>query len=135
MKSTKVLTQEKKEEKIINIFDLDGCSMKQVFPNTITEVSPAKMISKLQDITLFPAFLRYYLLSSRKTIANIFITGRRKSNYERITKDQLRPAKAIKSYEIRYFNEDWKHIQENIVSFFGIKEESFSQLLNKRHEN
>jgi hypothetical protein len=114
----------------IYIFDLDGCVMPPIFSNF---VDPHKSRHKLVNyverngykITLFSSFLKFYEQYCKSAQSVVFITGRKKSEFGKLTESQLKPLIDFKPYEVIYYPEekenraqdyfDWKVGQINEI--------------------
>jgi len=130
---------------VINIFDIDGCIMKDVFSNKELNIEDIKRTRKLlADIEPYPSFINYYKTkcSEDNVIQNIFLTGRREKDYGEITRNQLK--KVDKIYiAVHFYPKNLRHIPEDyfpwkvkkieeLVSFFVKVNKDFDEIYEEK---
>jgi hypothetical protein len=121
----------------IYIFDLDGCVMPPIFSNFVDRrKSRDKLVDYVEKngykVSLFSSFLRFYEKHCRNAKSIIFITGRKKSEFGKLTDSQLNPLTTIKSYNIIYYPEEKVNRAQE---YFDWKTEEIEQILKREIEN
>jgi hypothetical protein len=110
----------------INIFDIDGCIMdsNHLFPKLDgsgqtpmqIEAIVTKVKQKGKRITLFPNFIKYYD-KDKDALENIFITGRKRSHFHKLTTQQLWPLMREDNFLIIYYPETFTHTENNYIFY------------------
>lgn len=98
---------------IVNIFDIDGCIIKDVFSNKeLTTEDIEKTRVMLDKIKPYNTFLDYFkkVCIKENVINNIFITGRKEKDYGEITRKQLKLLNH--TYGISFYPNNLRHIPE-----------------------
>ncbi len=97
----------------VYIFDIDGCVMSPIFPETNNEKAREKVVGDAvhngNGIKLFPDFVKYYKKHCVQAESIFFITGRKKSEFGRLTDNHLCPLVDIKPFEVIYYPEAKSH--------------------------
>ena len=99
----------------IYIFDIDGCVIPPIFSNFIDENAPRERVVKFVEengykFELFPAFITFYKKNCKAAESVIFLTGRKKSEFGKLTESQLSSLTEIKSFRIIYYPEEKQNI-------------------------
>jgi hypothetical protein len=127
-------------KRLINIFDIDGCICKSLFPNVKDKKQTAAEIEELvsqvneTENPLYAEFVDYYINIQPKTFYNFFVTGRKVSHFHLLTEKQL-SVLPQGNYFVKYFPEyrehtkrgyyDWKlGLIANLIKAFS---ESYSR--------
>ena len=119
--------------KEVYIFDIDGCILPQVFP-TITENSTTnesvikESLERSKKVSLYDSFVSFYEKSCKNAYYVVFITGRQKSHFSKITERQLSPLKKSRTYDIIYYPEDKEHVKED---YFNWKLEKIKEVFDE----
>ncbi len=91
------------------IFDIDGCIMSPIFPESNNEETREKIVGDAvhngNGLKLFPDFVKYYKKYCVQAELIFFITGRKKSEFGRLTDKHLRPLVDIKPFKVIYYPE------------------------------
>ncbi len=98
----------------IYIFDIDGCVMPPIILNFNDSHSSKKkevkeVLKNGQRIKLYPDFVKYYRRNCIRSGTVIFITGRKESEFGKLTESQLKPLNKIKRYQIIFYPEGNTH--------------------------
>ena len=119
----------------IYIFDIDGCIMPPIISNfneDDDDKSREKIINEIVDngskIKLHKDFVKYYKRNCERSESVIFITGRKKSGFGKLTESQLKPLNKIKRYRVIYFPE--RKLHESDV-YFEWKIKKVKELINR----
>ena len=93
----------------VYIFDIDGCIMAPIFPESNNEETREKVVGDAvhngNGLKLFPDFVKYYRKHCVQAESIFFITGRKKSEFGRLTDNHLRPLVNIKPFKVKYYPE------------------------------
>ncbi|MCP6718647.1 MAG: hypothetical protein KJI71_00260 [Patescibacteria group bacterium] len=124
----------------VYIFDIDGCVMSPIFPETNNEKTREKIVGDAvhngNGIKLFPDFVKYYKKHCVQAELIFFITGRKKSEFGRVTDNHLRPLVDIKPFKVIYYPETKQH---RIRKYFNWKAKRIKVIIkstnNKKHFN
>lgn len=124
----------------VYIFDIDGCVMSPIFPETNNEKTREKIVGDAvhngNGIKLFPDFVKYYKKHCVKAESIFFITGRKKSEFGRLTKNHLRALVDIKPFQVIYYPEAKPH---KIRKYVNWKAKTIKAIIksttNKKHFN
>ena len=99
----------------IYIFDIDGCIMPPIISNfngdndKSREKTINEIINNGSKLKLYPEFVNYYRKNCRKAESVVFITGRKKREFGELTKNQLKPLKSVREFQIIYYPEGNHH--------------------------
>ena len=97
----------------IYIFDIDGCVMTPIFTDFNNNETREKIVGDAvhngNGIKLFPDFVKYYKKYCIHAESIFFITGRKKSEFGRLTNKQLHPLVNIKKFKVIYYPEAKSH--------------------------
>jgi hypothetical protein len=97
----------------VYIFDIDGCIMSPIFPESHNEETREKIVGDAvyngNGLKLFPDFVKYYKKYCIQAESIFFITGRKKSEFGRLTDNHLRPLVDIKPFKVIYYPEAKPH--------------------------
>jgi len=121
----------------IYIFDIDGCIMPPIISNFNDNHSSRKetvkeVINNGHTIKLYPDFIKYYKRNCERSESVIFITGRKKSEFGKLTESQLKPLNKIKRYRVIYFPE--RKLHESDV-YFKWKVKKIQEIINMNGKN
>lgn len=76
----------------IEIYDIDGCICKSIFPNLEEKADIKKLKTKILKTQLYQEFIEYYKrITENNNIKIYFITGRKYKDFGPETKLQLKP--------------------------------------------
>jgi len=126
--------------KEVYIFDIDGCVMSPIFSdfnnNEIREKIVEDTVHNGNGIKLFPDFIKFYKKYCIQAESIFFITGRKRSEFGKLTDNQLRPLVDIKTFDVIFYPEAKPH---KIRKYFDWKVKSIKTIIkntiNKRHFN
>ena len=114
----------------VYIFDIDGCVMSPIFPDFNNDETREKIVGDAvhngNGIKLFPDFVKYYKKYSIQAESIFFITGRKKSEFGRLTEVHLRPLVDIKPFKVIYYPEAKPH---KIRKYFNWKTKSIKEII------
>ncbi len=124
----------------VYIFDIDGCVMPPIFSDFTNDETREKIVGDAvhngNGIKLFPDFVKYYKRYCVQAESILFITGRKKSEFGRLTNKQLHPLVNIKKFNVKYYPEAKSH---KIRNYFNWKAKSIKAIIkstnNKKHFN
>ncbi len=124
----------------VYIFDIDGCVMSPIFPDTNNEETRESIVGVSvhngNGIKLFPNFVKYYEKYCVQAESIFFITGRKKSEFGRLTDNHLRPLVDIKPFKVIYYPEAKPH---KIRKYFNWKAKRIKAIIkstnNKKYFN
>ena len=124
----------------VYIFDIDGCIMSPIFSdfnnNEIREKLVGNAVHNGNGIKLFPDFIKYYKKYCIQAESIFFITGRKRSEFGKLTDNQLRPLVDIKTFNVIYYPEAKPH---KIRKYFDWKIKNIKEIIkstnNKKHFN
>jgi len=122
----------------IYIFDIDGCIMPPIISNFNDDdnKSREKTVNEIVDngskIKLYTDFVEYYIKNCRKADSVVFITGRKKSEFGKLTESQLKPLNNIKRYRIIYYPERKTHEPSE---YFEWKVKKIQEIINMNGKN
>jgi len=99
--------------KDVYIFDIDGCVMHPIFSNFTNDETREKIVGDAvhngNSIKLFPDFVKYYNEYCVQAESIYFITGRKESEFGKLTNIHLRPLADIKPFKVIYYPEAKPH--------------------------
>ncbi|MHA1933165.1 MAG: hypothetical protein ACW96X_11525 [Promethearchaeota archaeon] len=99
--------------KEVYIFDIDGCVMPPIFSDFNMEEAREKTIKKIVDnsnnLELYPNFIRFYDKHCKNAELIFFITGRKGSEFGKLTEKQLESLSNIRNFKIIYYPEKKSH--------------------------
>ena len=124
----------------IYIFDIDGCVMSPIFSDFNDNETREKIVGDAvhngNGIKLFPDFIKYYKKYCIHAESIFFITGRKKSEFGKLTDNQLRPLVNIKKFNVIYYPEAKSH---KIRKYFNWKAKRIKAIIkntnSKKHFN
>jgi len=124
----------------VYIFDIDGCVMSPIFSDFTNDETREKIVGDAvhngNGIKLFPDFVKYYSKYCVQAESIYFITGRKKSEFGRLTDNHLRPLVDIKPFKVIYYPEAKPH---KIRKYFNWKAKRIKAIIkstnNKMHFN
>ena len=105
------------------IFDIDGCIMPNVF-----SLTGKTSIHALSLLSLYPEFVEFYKQCCSGCLAIYFLTGRKKTEHEEITEEQLKLLRSHEEYTIIYYPEDKSY---NPNEYFQWKADSIKALTDQ----
>ena len=116
--------------KEVYIFDIDGCVMPPIFSDFKIYESRENTIKKIVDntdyIKLFPDFIRFYDKYCKNAEMIFFITGRKGSEFGKLTENQLESLSNIKNFQIIYYPEKKSH---KIRKYFSWKVKKIRKII------
>jgi len=114
----------------IYIFDIDGCIMPPIFSNFIGDESRKNIVKKAitngNNIELFPGFIKFYKKYCNNAESIFFITGRKRSEFGRLTENQLKSLSSTKKFHIIYYPEKKSH---KIKKYFSWKVKEIKKII------
>jgi len=124
----------------VYIFDIDGCVMSPIFSDFTNDATREKIVGDAvhngNGIKLFPNFVKYYKKYCVQAESIFFITGRKKSEFGRLTDNHLRTLVDIKQFKVIYYPEAKPH---KIRKYFNWKAKRIKSIVksttNKKHFN
>lgn len=120
----------------IYIFDIDGCVMPPIFTNFNNNESRKKIIEDViqngNDLKLFPSFIEFYKRQCLLAESIYFITGRKSSEFGKLTESQLQILKAVKDFHVIYYPERKEH---KIRIYFAWKVKEIRNIIKKSIKN
>ena len=124
----------------VYIFDIDGCIMPPIFSDLDNNETREKIVGDAvhngNGIKLFPGFVKYYKKYCIQAESIFFITGRKKSEFGKLTSKHLQPLVTIKKFNIIYYPEVKPH---KIRKYFNWKTKIIKAIIkdtaNKKHFN
>ena len=119
--------------KEIYIFDIDGCVTPPIFSNFVKKNgSRKKLVEDVEKngykIALFPEFIYFYEKFCTNADMVIFLTGRKESEFGKLTETQLNSLNMIKRFEVIYYPEEKQNIAKE---YFDWKVERIYEILNE----
>ncbi|MBA7620119.1 hypothetical protein ES703_27463 [subsurface metagenome] len=97
----------------VYIFDIDGCVMSPIFSNFNSNQSRKKIVKDVikngNNVNLYPDFIKYYEKYCIQAESVFFITGRKESEFGKLTKNQLQSLANTKTFQIIYYPEGKSH--------------------------
>lgn len=123
--------------KDIYIFDIDGCVMPPIFSNFVNKNDPRERIVKFVEenghkFELYPEFIAFYEKNCRAVELVIFLTGRKKSEFGKLTESQLSLVNGIKNFKIIYFPEGKTNKEKE---YYDWKVEQIHKIIKERINN
>ena len=116
--------------KEVYIFDIDGCVMPPIFSDFKIYESRENTIKKIVDntnnIKLFPDFIRFYDKYCKNAEMIFFITGRKGSEFGKLTENQLESLSNIRNFQIIYYPEKKSH---KIRKYFSWKVKKIREII------
>lgn len=117
--------------KEVYIFDIDGCVMPPIFTN-YSNSEPRKNIVKEvikngNHVKLFPSFIEFYKKHCTHAESIFFITGRKYSEFGKLTEEQLQILTEIKNFHVIYYPERKTH---KIKKYFTWKIKEIKDIIN-----
>ena len=116
--------------KEVYIFDIDGCVMPPLFSDFENDESREKTIKKIvensNNTELYPDFITFYDKHCKKAEMIIFITGRKMSEFGKLTENQLESLSNIRDFQIIYYPEKKSH---KIRKYFSWKVKKIRKII------
>ncbi|MHA1932680.1 MAG: hypothetical protein ACW96X_09090 [Promethearchaeota archaeon] len=116
--------------KEVYIFDIDGCIMPPIFSDFNMDESREKTIKKIVDnsnnLELYPDFIRFYDKHCKNAELIFFITGRKGSEFGKLTEKQLESLSNIRKFQIIYYPEKKSH---KIRKYFSWKVKKIKKVI------
>ena len=101
----------------VEIYDIDGCICKNVFPNLKKKVKIPETKKKILETPIFPAFINYFkAIGKNKDYKQLFLTGRKHKDYGKETIKQLFPLN-INQNQIIFYPDHLNHSKERYITF------------------
>jgi hypothetical protein len=123
----------------IYIFDIDGCIMPPIISNLdenkrSREQNVNEIVSRGHKIKLFPEFVDYFQKRCKDAKLVIFLTGRKKSEFGKLTKSHLKTLNTIRRHRIIFYPERNSHKPDE---YFEWKIRNIRALINinGKHQN
>ncbi|HEC39757.1 hypothetical protein LCGC14_1154960 [marine sediment metagenome] len=114
----------------VYIFDIDGCVMSPIFPDFNNNESREKVVGDAvhngNGIKLFPDFVKYYKKYCTQAESIFFITGRKRSEFGKLTNKHLLPLVNIKKFSVIYYPEAKPH---KIRKYFNWKAKKIKAII------
>ncbi len=114
----------------VYIFDIDGCVMPPIFSDFDNNETREKIVGDAvhngNGIKLFPDFIKYYKKYCIQAESIFFITGRKRSEFGKLTDNQLRPLVDIKTFNVIYYPEAKPH---KISKYFDWKAKNIKVII------
>jgi len=116
----------------VYIFDIDGCIMPPIFTN-FNDKEPRKnlvkeIIANGNQVELFPDFINFYKRHCIHAESSYFITGRKYSEFGKLTEKQLKYLKTFKTFHVIYYPEKKTH---KIQEYFTWKLKEIKNIIKK----
>ena len=116
--------------KEVYIFDIDGCVMPPIFSDFQNDELREKTISKIvensDNIKLYPDFIRFYDKHCKNAEMIFFITGRKGSEFGKLTETQLESLSTIRNFQIIYYPEKKSH---KVRKYFSWKVKKIKKII------
>ena len=97
----------------VYIFDIDGCIMPPIFSNFNSNEFRKNIVKEVikngNNVNLYPDFIKFYDKYCIQAESVFFITGRKKSEFGKLTENQLQSLANIKRFQIVYYPEGKSH--------------------------
>ena len=97
----------------VYIFDIDGCIMPPIFSNFDGNESRKNIVKEVikngNNVNLYPDFIKFYDKNCIQAESVFFITGRKKSEFGKLTVSQLQSLANIKEFQVIYYPEGNSH--------------------------
>jgi len=120
----------------VYIFDIDGCVMPPIFSNFNKNGSRKNIVKEVikngNDVKLYPDFIKFYEKNCIKTESIFFITGRKKSEFGKMTENQLLILANIKSFQVIYYPEGKPY---KIQEYFAWKVKTVKEIIKNIIKN
>jgi len=114
----------------VYIFDIDGCIMPPIFSDFDNNNSREKIVGDAihngNGIKLFPDFITYYKKYCINAESIFFITGRKRSEFGKLTNKHLLPLVNIKKFSVIYYPETKSH---KIRKYFNWKAKKIKTII------
>jgi len=116
--------------KEVYIFDIDGCVMPPIFTNFNIGERRANLVKEIikngNNVKLFPSFIEFYKKHCTQAEYVYFITGRKLSEFGKLTADQLKALNDIKKFQVVYYPERKGH---RIKKYFAWKVKKIKKII------
>ena len=111
--------------------------MPPIFSNFVNENDPREKIVKYVEengykFELFPEFIVFYENKCKAAESVIFLTGRKKSEFSKLTDSQLSLLKGIKSFKVIYYPEEKQNIAKE---YFDWKPKQIHRIIKESFKN
>jgi len=120
----------------IYIFDIDGCVMPPIFSNfnsnETRKIIVKEVIKNGNNVNLYPVFIKFYEKYCIQSESVFFITGRKKSEFGKLTENQLQPLANIKLFQVIYYPEGKSH---KIQKYFAWKVKEVKEIIKNAMKN
>ncbi len=116
--------------KEVYIFDIDGCIMPPIFSDFNNNESREKVVKEVinngNNIVLFPDFIKFYEKYCINAESVFFITGRKSSEFSKLTENQLKSLSNVRKFHIIYYPERKPH---KIKKYFSWKVKKIKEIM------
>lgn len=103
--------------KRIEIYDIDGCICKNIFPNLGEKADIKLLKEEIVKTPLDSGFIKYYkLVSNRSTVKPFFLTGRKAVDFQIETLEQLKPLK-INHNQLIFYPDNYSYSKIRYYTF------------------
>jgi len=114
----------------VYIFDIDGCIMPPIFSNFNSNESRKDIVKEVikngNNVNLYPAFIKFYEKHCIQAESVFFITGRKNSEFGKLTENQLHPLAKTKPFQVIYYPEGKPH---EIQEYFAWKVKKIKEII------
>ncbi len=116
----------------VYIFDIDGCIMPPIISNFDENGEPReKIVNEAKNIgrkiKLFSNFINYYAKSCKRAKSVFFITGRKYSEFGKLTESKLNLLKRLRAFQIIFYPEGKVHESDE---YFEWKSDRVQKIIN-----
>lgn len=120
----------------VYIFDIDGCIMSPIFSNFNSNQSRKKIVNNVikngNNVNLYPGFIKYCEMYCIQAESVFFITGRKESEFGKLTENQLQSLATTKTFQIKYYPEGKSH---KILKYFTWKVKKINEVIKNTIKN
>ena len=114
----------------IYIFDIDGCVMPPIFSNSNGDESRKNIVKHViknsNNVELFLDFIKFYEKYCKNAESIFFITGRKRSEFGKLTENQLKSLSNLRQFHIIYYPERKAH---KIKKYFSWKVKRIKEII------
>ncbi|MFX1329107.1 MAG: hypothetical protein ACFE91_13350 [Promethearchaeota archaeon] len=114
----------------VYIFDIDGCIMPPIFSNFNRNGSRKTIVKEVikngNNVSLYPDFIKFYEKNCIQAESIYFITGRKESEFGKLTEDQLQRLTNIKPFQVIFYPEVKRY---KIHKYIAWKEKKVKEII------